>query len=388
MDRDEIRQMYHQPTARRSESSGKKSSFFSVLSSQFILCASVVLLAFLVKNFTPQAVPTIAGTVDQVMAEDTGFEALGKDLNDKLRSLPVFGGQVKSADPAPESNPEPEPETAPEHNPYTAAGEVPIDQPPAIETPENPDEVINIKDAKIIPEDSSGISLIGSTSTGATQVVSMSYTRENYFLKYGDLFLSDTTTGEDALTARVLAEREAEAAREAAAKAHAVEQETLRAAAKERKLTAEELARLDYPEKALFDRVDLGMTLTTPVHGWITDDFGWRNHPTAGDVRFHYGQDIAAAKGTEIHCAFSGIVEEVGQNRAYGNYLYVRYNENLVVFYGHCDSVIVAKGDRVSEGQTVALVGSTGISTGNHVHVELKYQGKNLNPNFYFNPQG
>lgn len=382
MDRDEIRQMYHQPATRRPERERKKSSFFSVLGSQFILCASVVLLAFFIKNFTPEAVPTIAGTVDQVMSEDTGFESLGKDLNDKLRSLPVFGGQVTEE----KSTPETESPPAPEHTPG-AAQEVPTDQPPVIQTPTSTDEVINIKNAKIIPEDSSGISLIGSTSTGVTQVVNMSYTPENYFQKYGDLFLAHTT-GEDALTAQLLAERQAEEAARLAAEQHAAEQEALKAAAKERKLTDEELAALDYPDKAIQENIDLGMTMTTPISGRITDDFGWRNHPTAGDVRFHYGQDIAAPRGTEIHCAFSGVVEEVGNNRSYGNYLYVRYNENLVVFYGHCDSVLVARGDQVSEGQTVALVGSTGISTGNHLHVELKYQGKNLNPNFYFHPEG
>ena len=117
-----------------------------------------------------------------------------------------------------------------------------------------------------------------------------------------------------------------------------------------------------------------------PVQGTITSAFGFRMHPLTGKPDFHTGTDIAAAEGTEILAALGGTVTEVGYNDGYGNYVEITHSSGLQSYYKHCSEVLMREGDTVTRGQAVALVGSTGVSTGPHLHFELRLNGQFVNP--------
>ena len=111
--------------------------------------------------------------------------------------------------------------------------------------------------------------------------------------------------------------------------------------------------------------------------------FGYRLHPIQNEVLFHYGTDFAADAGTEIHSFADGVVLASGTDSGYGNYVKVDHGGGFVTLYGHCSERLVSEGERVQRGQTIALVGSTGRSTGPHLHFELIHDGVYLNPEFY-----
>lgn len=118
----------------------------------------------------------------------------------------------------------------------------------------------------------------------------------------------------------------------------------------------------------------------SPVKGSVTSDFGFRLHPITQKPDFHTGTDIAAAEGTEIVSILAGTVTEVGYHDGYGNYLVLTHSSGLQSYYKHCSEVIAAEGEKVYRGQVIALVGSTGISTGPHLHFELRLNGQFVNP--------
>jgi murein DD-endopeptidase MepM/ murein hydrolase activator NlpD len=111
-----------------------------------------------------------------------------------------------------------------------------------------------------------------------------------------------------------------------------------------------------------------------PVAGWITKHFS--TDPAAP----HLGVDIAAAGGTPIKVAATGVVEEVRNDRYYGLMAEVRHESGFLTRYGHCSQVLVSAGDKVNRGQTIALVGNTGRSTAPHVHYEVIKYGKHVDP--------
>lgn len=120
-----------------------------------------------------------------------------------------------------------------------------------------------------------------------------------------------------------------------------------------------------------------------PVSAVVTSKFGYRDHPVDGDLKFHYGVDLGAAKGTPIYAFADGTVETVGNNAIYGNYFIIRHVDGFLSFYGHCSKIYVKEGKKVKRGAKVALVGATGKVTGSHLHFEVRRYGKILNPNFY-----
>lgn len=97
----------------------------------------------------------------------------------------------------------------------------------------------------------------------------------------------------------------------------------------------------------------------------------------------HSGIDIAADPGTEIRAAYSGIVSEVGSNSVGGNYISVVHRDGSETLYCHCSEIIAEKGDVIRAGEVIALVGSTGRSTGPHLHFEIIVDGKTENPLLY-----
>ena len=137
------------------------------------------------------------------------------------------------------------------------------------------------------------------------------------------------------------------------------------------------------PENVSFEQAILNFDYCTPVSGTLSSDFGYREHPTEGVDRFHYGVDLAAEKGTGIQCFADGTVKAVGDSSSYGKYCIVSHGGNYSTLYAHCDRISVSSGDSVTRGQTIAAVGETGIATGPHLHFELHQDGTYLNPVYY-----
>lgn len=117
-----------------------------------------------------------------------------------------------------------------------------------------------------------------------------------------------------------------------------------------------------------------------PCNGRLTSPFGWRIHPVLGTRRFHDGQDIAAPSGTTIRAAAAGTVVHAGWLGAYGNAVMVDHGGGYTTMYGHCSSLLVGVGQKVTQGQPIARVGSTGLSTGAHCHFSVYVNGVAVNP--------
>lgn len=117
-----------------------------------------------------------------------------------------------------------------------------------------------------------------------------------------------------------------------------------------------------------------------PVNGEITSPFGWRVHPIWGTQIFHAGLDIGADYGEPVHAADSGTVVYAGWMGGYGNAVMIDHGGGLVTLYGHNSSITVGEGQQVSKGETIALAGSTGNSTGPHCHFEVRVHGEVTNP--------
>lgn len=124
-----------------------------------------------------------------------------------------------------------------------------------------------------------------------------------------------------------------------------------------------------------------------PVPGYytLTSKFGWRIHPIYGTSRYHNGTDISVPKGVPIGAAKSGVVTTSTYNQGgYGNYVVVTHSDGYQTLYAHMDSRAVSVGDVVSQGQTLGYVGTTGASTGYHLHFEVWYNGVRTDSEQYF----
>ena len=124
----------------------------------------------------------------------------------------------------------------------------------------------------------------------------------------------------------------------------------------------------------------LTASMWSPVSGLVTSRFGWRSHPVSGQDDFHTGVDIAAAQGTPILAALPGVVEQTGYSESYGNFVVLRHSDNLRTTYNHCSEILVKEGEQLARGDRIALVGSTGISTGPHLHFEVEVKGLKADP--------
>lgn len=123
------------------------------------------------------------------------------------------------------------------------------------------------------------------------------------------------------------------------------------------------------------------LSMIWPVTGyWITSYYGWRYHPVLGYDRFHSGIDYAADYNVPIKAAESGKVIFAGENGGYGNCVIIDHGGGISTLYGHCNKLLVKAGDIVVKGQQIALVGSTGLSTGPHLHFEVRVNGETTDP--------
>lgn len=117
--------------------------------------------------------------------------------------------------------------------------------------------------------------------------------------------------------------------------------------------------------------------------GWLSSRYGYRTDPFTGKRRWHAGVDLAGKEGSDIITVGAGVVTFAGDRFGYGNLVEVDHGEGLVTRYAHAKTVKVETGDVVQKGQVVALMGSTGRSTGPHVHFEVIRNGKTENPEKY-----
>ena len=120
-----------------------------------------------------------------------------------------------------------------------------------------------------------------------------------------------------------------------------------------------------------------------PLHAryWLSSNYGWRNSPfNAGARTFHGGIDMAVSAGTPIYAALDGTVTAVGYNATYGNYVIITHHSGYKTLYGHMKSTACRKGNFVYTNTVIGYVGSTGMSTGPHLHFTVYKNGKTINP--------
>ncbi|TVP65517.1 MAG: peptidase M23 [Nodularia sp. (in: Bacteria)] len=124
--------------------------------------------------------------------------------------------------------------------------------------------------------------------------------------------------------------------------------------------------------------------LAFPSNARTSSAFGWRTHPILGYRRFHSGLDFAASHGSRIRAADSGNVIFAGWYGGYGRTVIIDHGKNMTTLYAHASELFVAEGQSVERGQAIASVGSTGLSTGPHLHFEVRRNGTPVNPADYF----
>lgn len=121
--------------------------------------------------------------------------------------------------------------------------------------------------------------------------------------------------------------------------------------------------------------------MRTPIDGArLSSGFGRRKHPILGYNKMHRGLDFAAPRGTPIYAAGDGTVTAAGRNGGFGNYVRIRHNARYSTAYAHMTRIATRKGRRVKQGQVIGYVGSTGSSTGPHLHYEILTDGRQVNP--------
>ena len=120
-----------------------------------------------------------------------------------------------------------------------------------------------------------------------------------------------------------------------------------------------------------------------PSTGWITSRFGYRISPFTGQREFHKGVDIASRKGTPIVASADGIVSSISFKGQMGRVLVIDHGHGMVTRYAHIDKALKKRGEPVKRGETIALVGSSGRTTGPHLHYEVLLNGIPINPTKY-----
>jgi len=117
--------------------------------------------------------------------------------------------------------------------------------------------------------------------------------------------------------------------------------------------------------------------------GWISSYFGVRNDPFTGKRAMHKGMDFAGKEGSEVVAVAAGVVTWAGDRYGYGEMIEINHGKGYVTRYGHNEKILVQVGDRIKQGQVIANMGSSGRSTGPHVHFEVLQNGKAVNPTKY-----
>lgn len=141
----------------------------------------------------------------------------------------------------------------------------------------------------------------------------------------------------------------------------------------------------EFEKQKLAESIVSTGTYIWPLPGYKPGSaYGWRMHPIYNEMRFHAGEDIGAPSGTAILAADSGVVSYAGVNGGYGNCVMIDHGGGRVTLYGHMSSIAVSYGQKVTQGDTIGYVGSTGVSTGPHLHFEVRVNGQATDPKQYF----
>jgi murein DD-endopeptidase MepM/ murein hydrolase activator NlpD len=127
-------------------------------------------------------------------------------------------------------------------------------------------------------------------------------------------------------------------------------------------------------------KMALGELFKYPIRGRLTSPFGWRNDPISGVRRYHNAVDLAAPQGTRINAAQDGTITKVGYNATYGNFVIIDHGGGYQTMYAHMHRVSVKRGARISQGNKIGEVGTTGYSTGPHLHFSIYKNNKPINP--------
>ncbi|MCM1365352.1 MAG: peptidoglycan DD-metalloendopeptidase family protein [Faecalibacterium sp.] len=134
-------------------------------------------------------------------------------------------------------------------------------------------------------------------------------------------------------------------------------------------------------ENTSFAPVATTAPIVAPVSSTkYTSQFGYRINPITNERSFHTGLDIAAPLGTKIRAAYAGTVRKTGEDSHSGKYIFLTHSDGFETFYCHCSEILAEQGAVIRQGETIALVGSTGWSTGPHLHFEIRKDGTRLNP--------
>ena len=137
------------------------------------------------------------------------------------------------------------------------------------------------------------------------------------------------------------------------------------------------------PERVEMQQQILGFNYVCPVDGTLSSSFGYRDHPMAGQERFHYGIDLSAEEGAIIRAFADGTILAVAESTELGKYVEIVHANGYTTLYAHCSRINASAGQSVKAGDPIAEVGSTGDATGNHLHFELCCDGTYLNPIYY-----
>ena len=130
--------------------------------------------------------------------------------------------------------------------------------------------------------------------------------------------------------------------------------------------------------------IEASLPSYSPVdYPYLSSSFGWRRNPVTGRHAMHEGLDFAAPAGAPIYAASSGVVTQARFRSGYGNLVEIMHGNGLTTRYAHASAIKVSEGDLVEKGQTIALVGSTGRSTGAHLHFEVRMAGHPLDPTLF-----
>lgn len=124
-----------------------------------------------------------------------------------------------------------------------------------------------------------------------------------------------------------------------------------------------------------------------PTKGWLSSGYGYRQHPMGGDRKFHGGIDIAASRGTPVYASANGTVIFADELSLAGKTIFIRHRNGYETRYLHLSTIEVKKGKRVKQGDRIASVGSTGRSTGPHLHFEIRKHGSPLDPMNFLPPK-
>ncbi len=144
-----------------------------------------------------------------------------------------------------------------------------------------------------------------------------------------------------------------------------------------------EFSSLETLEGVSFDEYTLDVPFIVPIENYeITSLFGYRTSPISGKAGIHTGLDMAADYGESIYASSAGKVVDSAYDSSYGYYVKIQHSDNIVTIYAHCSALCVNAGEIVEQGDLIAKVGSTGDSTGNHLHFEMRKDNIRINPEY------